>query len=638
MKSFAAVILLLTLVMSNASAQIPETMSYQGVLVGPDSTALEGTHTLTFQIYSSATGGTALWSETHSSVMLNDGVFDVILGTQGSPLTLNFDGQYFLGVTVNSELEELSPRLQMASSPYSLNARNAEDVSDEIITSSKIVDGAVTEGKVGDEAVTAAKIGDGAVTEAKIADDAVTEAKIGNGAVTEAKIADEAVTETKIPDGTVVRSINGMTDNVTLSSGGEGDGHSLDAADGDPVDVVYVDNNGLVGVGTQSPLRNLHLRFSESASDETSGKLVVENTTGPNASIELRVANTGLPMSSLKFYKNNGTFTRLPDARISFDHTQKLFGFVVDGVQRFYFDQTDAVFTQNNLLLDGERNTFHVGSEELVVNISGDYEQTRVNGLFVTQAINASGNIETSQNINASGTVGVGGNLNVTGGVGISGTMNAGTINASSLGVSGTINASSLDVSGNIAWGSGGALLVNNQGGSIELGGSGNPFIDFKNSTSDDYDVRIELVDNNTLQVVGGTLLTSSDRRLKKNFRRITNPLSKIQQLGGYTFQWRTNEYPGRKLSERGQAGVVAQEVKSVLPEAVTMDGQGFLAVDYDQLAPLFIEALKAQQSEIENQKEELAALRKELESLQHTVRALVANSRNNEEKLKAGE
>ena len=40
---------------------------------------------------------------------------------------------------------------------------------------------------------------------------------------------------------------------------GLGDGHSLDAADGAPVDVVYVDNSGKVGVGTTSPAEKLHV-------------------------------------------------------------------------------------------------------------------------------------------------------------------------------------------------------------------------------------------------------------------------------------------------------------------------------------------------------------------------------------------
>lgn len=40
---------------------------------------------------------------------------------------------------------------------------------------------------------------------------------------------------------------------------GAGDGHSLDAADGTPIDVVYVDNDGNVGIGTTSPQDKLEV-------------------------------------------------------------------------------------------------------------------------------------------------------------------------------------------------------------------------------------------------------------------------------------------------------------------------------------------------------------------------------------------
>ncbi|MEE9293657.1 MAG: hypothetical protein V3W34_01660 [Phycisphaerae bacterium] len=40
---------------------------------------------------------------------------------------------------------------------------------------------------------------------------------------------------------------------AATGGGGSGDGHSLDAADGDPVNVVFVDNDGNVGIGTDTP-------------------------------------------------------------------------------------------------------------------------------------------------------------------------------------------------------------------------------------------------------------------------------------------------------------------------------------------------------------------------------------------------
>jgi len=43
------------------------------------------------------------------------------------------------------------------------------------------------------------------------------------------------------------------------------DGFSLDAADGSPVDAVYVDNSGRVGIGTTTPLVPLHLKATKAA-------------------------------------------------------------------------------------------------------------------------------------------------------------------------------------------------------------------------------------------------------------------------------------------------------------------------------------------------------------------------------------
>lgn len=103
-----------------ASAQIPQTMSYQGVLTdAAGNPVADGLVSLTFKLYDVAENGEALWEETQD-VKVTDGIFNVILGSQ-TPLTLPFDTPYWLGITVGEE-NELTPRTALTAAPYSLNA------------------------------------------------------------------------------------------------------------------------------------------------------------------------------------------------------------------------------------------------------------------------------------------------------------------------------------------------------------------------------------------------------------------------------------------------------------------------------------------------------------------------------------
>ncbi len=118
-----------------AQAAIPQTMGYQGLLLGADNAPVpDGPYDLTFKIYNVGAGPDApLWTEAQPAVPVTRGVFSVLLGSV-SPLVLAFDRPYWLGITVGAGVE-LSPRVALASSPYSLNAQG-------------IVDGTVTAPKV----------------------------------------------------------------------------------------------------------------------------------------------------------------------------------------------------------------------------------------------------------------------------------------------------------------------------------------------------------------------------------------------------------------------------------------------------------------------------------------------------------
>lgn len=58
----------------------------------------------------------------------------------------------------------------------------------------------------------------------------------------------------------------------------------------------------------------------------------------------------------------------------------------------------------------------------------------------------------------------------------------------------------------NVYWGSGKGMLVSDQGASIELGGTGQPYIDFSNDASTDYDMRIQLKKDGVLTIDGGSV------------------------------------------------------------------------------------------------------------------------------------
>jgi len=81
---------------------------------------LTGTHSLTFKLYDTETGGTPIWTETHTSVAFDSsGHFDVMLGSI-NPLNVSFDRQLWLEISVDRGAP-MSPRLKLAAAAYSLS-------------------------------------------------------------------------------------------------------------------------------------------------------------------------------------------------------------------------------------------------------------------------------------------------------------------------------------------------------------------------------------------------------------------------------------------------------------------------------------------------------------------------------------
>ena len=100
-----------------------------------------------------------------------------------------------------------------------------------------------------------------------------------------------------------------------------------------------------------------------------------------------------------------------------------------------------------------------------------------------------------------------------------------------------------------------------------------------------------------------------SDARMKTNVVKIESALDKVSKISGYTYDMQGIEFGGQR-----QAGVLAQELKEVLPEAVVTDDNGYYAVRYTNIIPLLIEALKEEKSKRESLEERLAKIEKMLD------------------------
>lgn len=98
--------------------------------------------------------------------------------------------------------------------------------------------------------------------------------------------------------------------------------------------------------------------------------------------------------------------------------------------------------------------------------------------------------------------------------------------------------------------------------------------------------------------VIAYSTTIASDASLKENIQPVSG-LQSVMALDGVSFDWKRN---GKK-----SAGVIAQQVQKIMPEAVTevkaMNGSKHLSVNYNALTSVLIEAIKDLKAEIEELK-----------------------------------
>ena len=100
---------------------------------------------------------------------------------------------------------------------------------------------------------------------------------------------------------------------------------------------------------------------------------------------------------------------------------------------------------------------------------------------------------------------------------------------------------------------------------------------------------------------VSGDVVISSDARLKSNIVSLGSTLPKLLQIDGKSYE----------MKGKQKIGVLAQEINEVFPELVSKDDNEMLAVNYQGLVPVLINALKEQDAKMKEQEKKINRLEK---------------------------
>jgi cysteine-rich repeat protein len=128
------VALMIASLASSASAETPHLMHYQGYLTNSNGTPIhcpnvqvcpDDQYDVTFRFYEDVSGGIPLWIETHETVSVVQGTFDLELGSMAPIDIEDLADPTYLGVEINST-GELSPRQRVVSAAFAMRSETAE--------------------------------------------------------------------------------------------------------------------------------------------------------------------------------------------------------------------------------------------------------------------------------------------------------------------------------------------------------------------------------------------------------------------------------------------------------------------------------------------------------------------------------
>jgi hypothetical protein len=132
------------------------------------------------------------------------------------------------------------------------------------------------------------------------------------------------------------------------------------------------------------------------------------------------------------------------------------------------------------------------------------------------------------------------------------------------------------------------------------------------------------------LQVSGGAFTTGgswqvSDVRFKKEIKDISNALEIVNNLNGVSYKFERDRFPSMNFEDYEVNGLIAQDLQKYVPNAVKEGEGGYLAVNYDALIPVLVEAIKELHQKVYSQSNEgnsfkISSSIREKETLSHEL------------------
>ena len=388
---------------------------------------------------------------------------------------------------------------------------------------------------------------------------------------------------------------------------------------------LFVKNDGKVGIGTTAPLQKLHVEGAtatihvQSTTANQNASIWFNSNVGGTQANRWEIGTNISAASDLEFFDRLNSVSRMViqnDGNVGIgtispaSKLQVRIGGIgsnandeVDGVI-FEGDRHDLIFKQIRTAASSDWNS-------TTFRLQNRVDTTLMSSIdFVTDAsFNRHIDINTASNsfntrFTHDGKVGIGytnpgSKLSVNGDGGF-------VSNSSSRVLYLTQNATNagniiqfLDQSGNNVWelvGRNSSFYIYNNQNSVgyvfESNASNGHVAILKGGTDASYPLDVTGTIRSTADVIA-----YSDRRVKENIKTIDNALDKVIKLRGVSYNRKDIDDKSTKI------GVIAQEVKEILPEVVENDLEDKYSVAYGNMAGLFIEAIKELKAEIEELK-----------------------------------